>query len=1433
MADLQELFARLKGGSATPANAPLDIWAQPQQPQQQPQPPYQPPSVSSPLFSPPILTPNPQHPSNVISPVNPASAVGTPAPDQERTSNLLNLLRFSGGNIHQASAPQAGPMANLQNVSAGRSSSMNAAQSSATLPLSAQDLFASVRERSTGSGVLPSPLASAGAEKPAPSSSGNEKDFLLNLLKKPNEQSKVVPSIEPVGRSVSQETEKQETAVDRLAKSFAETARKPSSREPTPVRQFGTTASREGTPFEAPQPAKSNKFTYINPFDELHSSSPLNRTPKPETQAQKQPEAKKIEILKHNRDTSGANGDSAVAPAAKSRKTEDTASPAPAPTAEAEIKKESVSEALEEVGEKVDKQVENALAQAEKKESPATASTKSPEAKKEPTDDDVESSWESAEDSANDKSQYTVKVFNLPMKPFVAITIKPTDPAQPVRPDNFMSIAKLKKEFDQIDRNLVTASQSYIVYGQIGTKQGKHGLRIIRQDSGVHKEVFKNSGERIFNVQLCGSADAGNDVESVLGTGVNGSVFWTSLAKSGSEYFDEDDVESQGFVMPAVPTPEENTSNSPVKTRAKTSSRHPSYFAISRSKMIYIIAPEIVKDTPYINQATRKVNTEKYLEEHGLKINTGKAGKDFTFSEDDTVIASLDKSGVIKFWDIRELTEKANDITAGPHDPIELTKPIWSINASASGSKSDEKPSVSSVMLLDKDRAHTKGIATRYVLIGFKQNHILQLWDLGLGKAIQELRLPHEKDSDGICSISYHAKTGIIAVGHPTRNSVYFLHLSAPKYNVPHMDQARYMTMLAKHDPAFPKPDSTAIVSGLRELSFAKVGQLRSLDMLKSPVENAAEKGTVDETLFEMYVSHSKGIFAMGIKRADLGWDVQSKMVDPVDATKAGLIDVADLTFAPPKTATAQAELGSESAGQPAGTPSKKKENKKQETAKAAGAPAPKKIEARPKEPSPAPKAVNGTQMPAQASVDKASMQVPEAPKPSTQKPVNPPLVTPASYAMAAQSVKSPKREPAVPRAGESAHQDASLNPAIAATRDIGQSQPTTSASHPRSASDVDLNTQFDRLYQRLEADKRVSDAAGAAKQDAMLRLVSSTLTENVEASLHKIISASIENSVIPAMSDSTAKLIDAKLEKSLPQQVSVSVQREVKASLPNAIQSALRDPQVQRVVAETTANQVAQKVQQQVAGLLQQSLPNMATQATSSMVSDLEARTQQQLRQAEAQRVQDNERIGLLMTMVRDLSETLETVASSQASLVQQIRELQAERAQHQPVPSSTSTTASGSVAKTAIQQKSPEEEEIDKITQLLVDREFERATMEWLQSPNQASLFDDLFVRVNPQYLSSVSPLVRLSVSAALTSSFDTKVDERLAWLETVLHQLDMRDPDIADVAPRIMDVLVQRLQGAYMQVSESRAPRKDAVMGKISAVYRQVHEIKRITG
>ena len=98
---------------------------------------------------------------------------------------------------------------------------------------------------------------------------------------------------------------------------------------------------------------------------------------------------------------------------------------------------------------------------------------------------------------------------------------------------------------------------------------------------------------------------------------------------------------------------------------------------------------------------------------------------------------------------------------------------------------------------------------------------------------------------------------------------------------------------------------------------------------------------------------------------------------------------------------------------------------------------------------------------------------------------------------------------------------------------------------------------------------------------------------------------------------------------------------------------------------------------------------------------------------------------------------------------------------------------------------------------------------------------------MRINPAYLQRVSPLVSLSVSAALTCSFDQHVDERLSWLGTVLATINLGDPEIREVAPKIMDVLQTRMQGAYMQIAENNPT--DPALRLVAGLSRQIMDIK----
>jgi hypothetical protein len=98
------------------------------------------------------------------------------------------------------------------------------------------------------------------------------------------------------------------------------------------------------------------------------------------------------------------------------------------------------------------------------------------------------------------------------------------------------------------------------------------------------------------------------------------------------------------------------------------------------------------------------------------------------------------------------------------------------------------------------------------------------------------------------------------------------------------------------------------------------------------------------------------------------------------------------------------------------------------------------------------------------------------------------------------------------------------------------------------------LSSSIDGLYKRLDNEKRVEVAVSDAKQEALLRLVSSTLTDNVEKSLAGIVNNKIEQSVLPVLSG----VVTDAVRNQLGENLNTILPNELQKELPNVLQSTL-----------------------------------------------------------------------------------------------------------------------------------------------------------------------------------------------------------------------------------------------------------------------------------
>jgi hypothetical protein len=1467
--DLQTLLANLKSrsSSSTAANG------QPKQHSSQPS--FDPNAFFQSQVSPALASPSIIGPSALPHPnMSSTTQAGGSAGGNDRTQSLLSLLKFSQPSAASAIPQQPGPPAR------STSESHTVRQETAHgKPVKASDLMSSFFSpqnspaiRGGGNTLSNPPIPSSNIENANSPTAGNtaqesSQDALLKLLKRSTSSSS---HQKPTGARKQRDTSfsfdgkpNANNASMKTGNQSSQAANEDSSaRKASPIRMFGSSESREATPFDPPSTTapKENKpiFTYTNPFEALHASR--NATPQPsglqggspslshvskgqqsngdkrksnEVTPEHAPTRRKLTPrgpLRSSSSLEPVNGresfsgkiDTIANQAVKEAEKviDDVKVKQEDKDVEAEI--DAMADKLEEAAIDAAVQVKKEL---DKEENKGVPEEEMPKPVAEAVKDLIgeaaaeaapADSWESS-DGPQEPVSRDVPVYNFPLKPFISITIMNLPPSQVgLRQDGVMEISRFKKDFDQLDRTLVSATSKYIIYAFV--KNG--GMRVIRQDDGSDRQVFKNSGDRIFHVTVCTTAMSSppTDEQAVLGIGLSGSVYYATICKGGNDLFENDSLDTESLIFPPYPAGDENSAGGSLKTRVRRSSRHPEFFAIGRGKSIYLVWPATAMSTKYgVSGSDRTVDVEKLYKDRPLKITTGKAGKDFVFSEDDTLIASLDKTGKLRFWDIRKLVNEAN-ATASKVQAEDVNVPILSLTTASPA----EKSWPTSVLFVDKIRPYMKGTALRYILVGLKQNHTLQLWDIALGKAVQELNFPHGTETDGICSVAYHPNSGIIVVGHPTRNSIFFLHLSAPRYTLPPMSQATYVELIAIRDPDLPKPEATACISGMREMSFASKGQLRSMDLLPIHKPADAPKEPLDtQTLFELYAVHSKGVTCLAIRKEDLGWGPDSKVLLPVDdAVNTGLIKLAQIK----RVGTVEEAEGSAAPETPQPSKISKKKAPKGTTEPSSEAGHVKeKLEQFPPAPATAadadlPNGVKGGEANTPSGGTPSEKDKRKKKKAGTSSNLVPSGKGP-------DPTKSPSRSLSPTKTTVTANPLTNQATTPSRFNDMANSQSARSSWTPTSTGgskenvsvdisghwldreikklegsvSAEFNKSLDKLYRRLEEDRQVQDAAGTTRQEAVLRLVSSSLSTNVENTLNRIIGQHMQQVVLPAITNVTAQAIHGQVGEVLARILHGLIPHEIGTQLPVAISTAIQNPTHVRSLTESISKRLIPSMESHFAELMHTtispSFQRLAVTAAEKAASEIDSHVGTKLQQVEADRQLDAAKIDKLQGSMQSMLEMMAHLTEGQIAFQDKIlkdRSVLAQGADSASRPPSSAATAFRSTPLLTRQassaqpspiapppkKKSPEDLEMEEVSNLMNDGKYEEGSVRWLQSSRSIELFDRLFVNYTPDYLRhEVSPLVAFSVGITVANSFENNVQARLDWIYVSLDTIDTR--------------------------------------------------------
>ncbi|KAK6534317.1 hypothetical protein TWF281_005643 [Arthrobotrys megalospora] len=980
----------------------------------------------------------------------------------------------------------------------------------------------------------------------------------------------------------------------------------------------------------------------------------------------------------------------------------------------------------------------------------------------------------------NGAEKATFTIYKFPMKPFSQITFNAL-PTVTVPGGRFSDIAKMTRNVDQMDRNLISASPSYIVYA---TGKSKGGVRIIRQEDGQDVVLMKDSTERTVNVAL-------GKENQVLAVGVNGTVLWSELDGLDGP-MEESVMENRSFLFP--PSALQDQNGGLTKSRTHLTQSHPKVFAIGRGRFISLIHADAARQYAEEVGGIVKINDSAYHANHSRTIDTQKVSKEFCFSEDDSTVVTIDKAGKIKFWDVSRLVEfeLGEDEAGYPTETARiLTEPVLTRSAVGPG----EMYKATSVIFVDKQQPYERRQALRYLIVGLQQNHVIQLWDIAIGRAVQELRFPTSSSgSDGLCSLSYHPKSGVIVVGNPNRNTISFIHLSTPKYNLQPFSQAGFIKAVSEQSPNLPKLDATAIMSSIVEYSLGDRGQLISLEVLDSASSPQLPGDDGKPPIFELYISHTKGLTCLSLSKEDIGFDSNLRVMKGLDALTTG---ACTLTALLPPAITSPTE------------------SSKVEEPKAAIAP----IISEPPKPqvsNPPPQKPKAVEVPEEPVVEKSEEK--------------PPVVNGQGRKAASMSGlgrgKKPRRDvgtvsfagpalendepPPTPQPKKNKGKDreekkvalstVSISPELL-EREVKKIEDAVNTSFTQA-----LSKEIGGLYRKFDDDRRVQQAASDAKQEAVLRVVSNTLTSGLETTVEKILVAHLGRLAVD---------IKSALVENIPAALSDTIVRHMEATVPKTVEKTLASKAVLGNVAETILAPLRLDIDQTIRDNFQQSLQTfdaIGDNISKIFTTQLAKQSSQALKEARRVHEEDQQKIAQLTSTVAEMAKTISTLETTTARMIEMQQQLLANQeklaAAAAAATAATSAPVNPSIPPTPMTAKSEVELMGDEIEQMIRRGDFETAMLTWLQSKElQDYYFENIVVKYNPyDIVPKVSQVVVLTIAASVTGNMETYTDERLAWLEACLSDFHtIREDNTQTMLPRITAVLVSRLQQFYMAVSE----------------------------
>jgi hypothetical protein len=562
---------------------------------------------------------------------------------------------------------------------------------------------------------------------------------------------------------------------------------------------------------------------------------------------------------------------------------------------------------------------------------------------------------------------------------------------------------------------------------------------------------------------------------------------------------------------------------------------------------------------------------------------------------------------------------------------------------------------------------------------------------------------------------------------------------------------------------------------------------------------------------------HSKGVTCITVRQEDLGWNKDNRVIFPVNALADSLITVdalkpiPNIDFESPSASGG----GRNASSRPTPKDGSSKEGGRKIVASNGQGDSARTPEASGsvdtasrvavKLESPQTPALNGGQDSASGAekVDKKKKK-----KASSLSRGNVESVAAPTSSAADAHMQAPPRVPSPPQTAKASDPEqaksatdvgSSSEPAIASSA-AGLSQESIDAIIKNMEVGISaevstlLTSSLDTLYRRFDDDKRTQAAVADAKQDAMLRLISSTLSDNVEKTLGNIVTANIKKSVLPAISDIAMKAVNDQMGTKLGAHLRSTLPKELQSVLPEVIGKTLRLPEVMKLMSESLAKTVAFRVEEQFASLLKNSITpaftTLALQAVQQAGNDIQRQATDIIGRLEHERRADSVKIDQLSMLVTGLSETVSTMAAAQSKFQGEFLKLQqaahARLNEHEISPPghaqmSRQSSRAQPPAQQAQQVHQAQQTQanltedaariIERIEAAVNVGDIEGAIMLWIQSQQEQAIFEHYFSKYTSSMIRGLNPLMLLSIGACVAAHFEGNLlFVRLEWVDMV---------------------------------------------------------------